>query len=166
MDTQAVSYAGQYLYKRLIQAKWFIDKNYMNAINLSEISDAAILSKFHFTRLFKQIYGKTPHQYITYLRIEKAKQLLQESKSVSEVCDTIGFESLTTFSGLFKRMVGLTPSKFAEIHKKRKYIATKHPQAFIPACYTYMAGLIKYSNFEEVNIDANSADLQATNKRI
>ena len=86
-------YLKVYLYKRIVQAKVFIDTSYADNINLDNISDEASFSKFHFIRLFKRIYGKTPHQYLTVVRIEKAKQLLQD-KPISEVCFSVGFDSL------------------------------------------------------------------------
>lgn len=58
-------YPKMYLYKRIVQAKLYIDNHYANNIDLNDISDEAYFSKFHFIRLFKSIYGKTPHQYLT-----------------------------------------------------------------------------------------------------
>ena len=73
------------LYERIVAAKLFIDENYQEPINLDEISRQAFLSRFHFHRLFSRIYKKTPHQYLTLKRIDRAKQLLTEEKTVSEV---------------------------------------------------------------------------------
>jgi AraC-like DNA-binding protein len=66
-----------YLYKRIVQAKLFIDANFAGDIDLDNIADEAYFSKFHFIRLFKSIYGKTPHQYLISVRIEKAKEFLK-----------------------------------------------------------------------------------------
>ncbi len=101
------TYPKVYLYRRIVQAKLFIDDNYSENIDLENIADEAFFSKFHFTRLFKKIYGKTPHQYLIAVRIEKAMQLLRANVPVSEVCYAVGFESLSSFSGLFKRIAGL-----------------------------------------------------------
>src|SRR5689334_15724931 len=92
-----------YLYRRIVQAKLFIDKNFAGDINLDAIADEAFFSKFHFIRLFKTTYGKTPHQYLTAVRIDHARLLLQNNNSVSETCFAVGFESLTSFTGLFKK---------------------------------------------------------------
>src|SRR5688500_18723602 len=105
-------YPKVYLYRRIVQAKLFIDKHYADKIDLNNISDEAYFSKFHFLRLFKIIYGKTPHQYLISVRIEKATQLLRSGESVSDVCSQVGFDSLTSFSGLFKRIVGVSPSAY------------------------------------------------------
>ncbi|MGE5943167.1 MAG: helix-turn-helix domain-containing protein [Flavobacteriales bacterium] len=140
-----------YLYRQIVQAKLFIDNNYAEKIDLNNISDEAYFSKFHFIRLFKSAYGKTPHQYLKWVRIEKAQQLLKNGKGVSETCFLVGFESLTSFSGLFKRIVGETPSSFAERHKEFRKKKQKSPFSYIPKCYAYQHGWLENSNFEEVN---------------
>ena len=75
-------YPKIYLYRRIVQAKLFIDEHFGNNIDLDNIADEAYFSKFHFIRLFKTIYNKTPHQYLTIVRIEKAKMLLKTAVPV------------------------------------------------------------------------------------
>jgi AraC-like DNA-binding protein len=133
-------YPKVYLYKRIVQAKLFIDNNYADQIDLDNISDEAYFSKFHFIRLFKQIYGKTPHQYLTFVRIEKATQLFRTDKSVSEVCYAVGFESLSSFGSLFKRIVGSTPSAFLEEQQLMKIQILKTPLKFVPGCFISQNG--------------------------
>lgn len=142
-------YPKIYLYRRIVQAKLYIDKFYFEKIDLGNISDEAYFSKFHFIRLFKSIYGKTPHQYLTTVRIEKAQQHLQLNKSVREVCLLVGFDSVSTFSALFTRLVGKTPSDFANHYNQRKTKIETSPLAFIPGCYSFMHGWTKNSNFED-----------------
>ena len=145
-------YPKVYLYRRIVQAKLFIDNNYADKIDLDNISDEAYFSKFHFIRLFKTIYGKTPHQYLKSVRIEKAIQLLRNGKPVSEVCLLVGFDSLSSFSGLFKRIVGISPSTYLIQQQQLKSQITKTPLAFVPGCYAHQNGWIENSNFEEVNL--------------
>jgi AraC-like DNA-binding protein len=133
-------YPKVYLYQRIVQAKLFIDSNYSHKIDLDNISDEAYFSKFHFIRLFKKIYGKTPHQYLTFVRIEKATQLLRTGKPVSEVCHAVGFESLSSFGSLYKRIVGVTPSEFLEEQQQMKIQILKTPLKFVPGCFTYQNG--------------------------
>src|SRR4051812_44671686 len=99
-------FPGIYLYRRIVQAKLFIDTNFGEKIDLRGIADEAYFSKFHFIRLFKMAYDKTPHQYLTSVRINKAQLLLQNGSSVTETCFAVGFESVTSFVGLFKRITG------------------------------------------------------------
>ncbi len=133
-------YPKVYLYRRIVQAKLFIDCHYAESIDIKNIANEACFSKFHFIRLFKQIYGKTPHQYLIAVRIEKAQELLRCGKSVSEVCQDIGFDSLSTFSGLFKRKIGLSPATFLVNHQKMTGEKEKTPLKFVPNCYITQHG--------------------------
>ncbi|HOY14198.1 MAG TPA: AraC family transcriptional regulator [Saprospiraceae bacterium] len=145
-------YPKVYLYQRIVQAKQFIDHRYAEKIDLDNISDEAHFSKFHFIRLFKSIYGKTPHQYLQFVRIEKARLLLKENDSVSNVCYLVGFDSVSTFSGLFTKMVGKTPSKFISESREKKFQVKENPLSFVPGCYAYMHGWSENSNFEEEKV--------------
>src|SRR5689334_12195942 len=87
------AYPKVYLYRRIVQAKIFIDTNYAQPIDLGNISDEAIFSKFHFIRLFKKTYGYSPHQYVIKVRIDRAMELLRANATVSETCYAVGFES-------------------------------------------------------------------------
>ena len=143
-------YPKVYLYRRIVQAKLFIDTHYADKIDLDNISDEACFSKFHFIRLFKSIYGKTPHQYLTAVRIAKAQELLRAAHPVSEVCFLVGFDSLTSFSGLFKRITGELPSACLAREQQLASAIRKSPFAFIPGCYIHQNGWLENSNFEEV----------------
>lgn len=145
-------YPKVYLYRRIVQAKLFIDGNYADKIDLGHISDEAYFSKFHFIRLFKSAYGKTPHQYLKYVRVEKAKELLKSGLTVTEVCHSVGFDSLSSFSGLFSKKVGLSPSEYFKEQKNMKEKITKQPLSFVPSCYSYQHGWLENSNFEEANL--------------
>lgn len=124
------------LYQRIATAKVFIDENYHEPIDLEMISQRAFLSRFHFHRLFTKIYRRTPHQYLTLNRLKKAKALLEkEGISISEVCNTVGFESLGSFSTLFKRMNGYAPQYYRNLAYLKKKLAKEQPKKFIPHCY-------------------------------
>ena len=118
-----------------MQAKLFIDGNYAQKMDAGEIADEACYSKFHFIRTFRSIYGKTPHQYLTAVRIEKAKELLERGLSVTEACLAVGFDGLGSFTGLFKRRVGMTPSEYRRQRLDRKTEIEQEPLKFIPGCF-------------------------------
>src|SRR5437868_13030199 len=94
-------YPKAYLYMRIVQAKLFIDKHFADAINLDDITNEAFFSKYHFIRTFKNIYEHTPHQYLQKVRVEKAKQFLKDEQVISYVCCSVGFNSVSSFTGLF-----------------------------------------------------------------
>lgn len=145
------TYPRIYLFKRIIQAKLFIDTHYSERIDLDNISDEAHFSKFHFIRLFKSIYGKTPHQYLIQVRIEKAIQLLQQEVSVTETCFAVGFTSLSSFTALFKRCTNSSPSLYQQQYQTRKEQIKKAPLQFVPNCFAAQKGWTQNSNFEEVS---------------
>jgi AraC-like DNA-binding protein len=146
---QEQNYPKIYLYSRIVKAKLFIDQNFAEKIDLDDISDEAYFSKFHFIRLFRKIYGYTPYQYLTRVRIENAKLLLQKGENVSNVCFMVGLDSVSSFTGLFKSFVKMTPSVYRQIHLKKSEEQQKIPVKFIPNCFL-AHGWIKNSNFQEV----------------
>src|SRR5437868_4478592 len=99
-------YPKDYLTKQVIRSKQFIDSHFSEAIDLEQIAREASLSKFHFIRLFKKYYGRTPYQYLTGVRIAKAKELLKNGHSVSQTCYALGFNSLSSFTGFFLKTGG------------------------------------------------------------
>ena len=106
------------LTEQIIDAKVYIDKHFSEHINLDKIANKALISKFHFIRLFRKYYGRTPNQYLQQVRIEKAKNLLQKGNSMDEVCNAIGFASKTSFIALFKKKTGKTPMVFQNQQRK------------------------------------------------
>lgn len=138
-----------YLYRRIVLAKLFIDKHFSESIDLNDIAGEAFFSKFHFIRLFKMAYGKTPHQHLTHVRIEKAKLLLQSELPVKEVCFSVGFDSESSFTHLFKRITKLTPSLYQQQQLLRKMEIAKTPLKFIPCCFAEHNAWIKDRNFEQ-----------------
>jgi len=124
-----------YLYRRIVLAKLFIDNHFADNIDLSGIAGEASFSAFHFIRLFKITYGKTPHQYLTWVRIENAKLLLKTGIPVADVCYSVGFDSVSSFTGLFKRFATMTPSVYQQQHARRKKELTSTPLKFVPNCF-------------------------------
>jgi AraC-like DNA-binding protein len=146
------AYPKIYLYRRIVQSKLFIDTNFAGNINLDNIADEAFFSKFHFIRLFKKIYGHTPHQYLTLVRIEKAKQLLKQENSISSVCFSVGFDSVSSFTGLFKKTTRLTPSVFQNQQHALKADIKKAPLKYIPNCFAEKKGWSAYTK-ETVSLE-------------
>jgi AraC-like DNA-binding protein len=123
------------IYHRIVAAKVFIDENYQEQIDLDDISERAFFSRFHFHRLFKHVYRRTPHQYITQKRLDKAKDLLKENKPVTEVCNEIGFESIGSFSVLFKKEIGFAPQYYRNMAWLKKQKEIEQPKRAIPHCF-------------------------------
>ena len=112
-------YSNVHLIKHIIQARYFIHQNFSSNITLDDICREACISKFYLIRSFKNLYGRTPNQYLTSVRIARSKELLRTKASVMEVCFSVGFDSPTSFTGLFKKHVGLSPDKFRKSTDKK-----------------------------------------------
>ena len=96
----------------VVGTRHYIDNNYEKKLNLNFLSHIRFTSKFHLLRLFKKYYGQTPKQYLTEKRLLRAKDMLADGINISETCYDIGFESVSSFSTLFKARFGLTPGDF------------------------------------------------------
>jgi AraC-like DNA-binding protein len=117
---------------RLHIARRFIDHNYDTPLTLEHISSEAGFSPYHFIRLFRAAYRQTPHQYLMQQRIEKAKELLRSSDMpINEICYTVGFESLGSFTTLFRRIAGLSPGAYRKWSTRRPANTPTH----IPLCH-------------------------------
>jgi AraC-like DNA-binding protein len=134
------TYPRQYLYRRVVRAKLFIDAQFSSAIDLDNIADEACFSKFHFVRLFRSIYGQTPHQYLTDVRVRRAKMLLTEGATVESVCYAVGFDSISSFTGLFRRRVGETPAAFQRRELAKQDDIAARPSKFVPNCFIEKRG--------------------------
>lgn len=145
----AEDYPKIYLYKRMVQAKLFMDEHFCEKIDLNNIADEACFSKFHFIRLFKSIYGITPHQYLIRTRIEKSMEMLQSGHTVSATCLGVGFESLSSFTGLFGKYTKLSPSAFRKQYLTRIANIQATPLHYIPNCFSLKKGWTENSNSEE-----------------
>jgi transcriptional regulator GlxA family with amidase domain len=92
-----------------------IEKNFCNAATIEEIITDVPSSRRNLVRRFKHVTGITPIEYLQKTRIEKAKQLLEQSRnSIVEVMLESGYNDLKTFRSLFKKNVGMTPTMYRE----------------------------------------------------
>lgn len=101
------------LYRRLHFARDYIDSCFAERLSVARVARVACLSPFHFQRLFKSAFGVTPMRRLQARRLEEAKRLLAtRNMEVSEVCSAIGFESLGSFSTLFRKRFGASPRAY------------------------------------------------------
>jgi AraC-like DNA-binding protein len=121
------------LLPHLRRAKDLIDRDYAEALDLAALARAASTSKYHFLRCFAETYARTPAQYLTERRIERAQDLLRATNlTVTEICHLVGYSSLGSFSTRFTTLVGCSPSEYQSRW-------TNAPR--IPGCYVFMHGL-------------------------
>lgn len=104
-------------YLLIRQSKAFMEEYHSERIELGDLAKAAFMSRFHYVRIFKQIYGVTPRSYLKDMRISKAKALLRAGHSITHTCLEVGYESLTTFSSVFKKCTSYSPKEFQKLNK-------------------------------------------------
>ena len=104
-------YSKKHLTRQIIDARQYINRHFAEDCKISSLGNKVFISEFHFIRLFKSIYGVTPHQYLISVRISNAKKLLAAGNPISDTCFAVGFKSPTSFTALFKKMTGRTPSQ-------------------------------------------------------
>jgi len=89
-------------------------------LSVAELAALACQSQFHFTRMFKKSTGLAPHRFITYARIDKARDLLAEtSLSCHDVAAAVGFCTHSHFTTVFTRWVGISPERFRRLIKAK-----------------------------------------------
>ena len=119
-------------YVHLRRAKDLADRCYAEPLDVPALARAALSSRAHFIRSFKQAYGETPHRYLQRRRIERATELLRGTEqSVTEICLAVGFRSVGSFSAAFRSVVGESPVAYRDRVRAA-------PPAQVPACFALM----------------------------
>jgi AraC-like DNA-binding protein len=126
-------------FKSLTNARDFMRASYERPLKLPDISAQANLSPYHFLRVYKETFRETPHEFLTRLRIERAKTLLAKGEhNVTEACFAVGFSSVGSFSVLFARHVGLSPSEYRRYARSSGAIPREISPLFVPSCFLSM----------------------------
>lgn len=97
------------------KAKDYIGARYNKDISLDDVSREVDISPYYFSKIFKEETGENFIEYVTGIRIAKAKELLQSSElSIKEICGEVGYADPNYFSRTFKKNVGVTPTEYKE----------------------------------------------------
>lgn len=103
----------QFVSPTIQDAKDYIEQNILNRIKLEFLANHVGLSLSHFKKRFKQETGETPNDFINYLRIQKAKEMLKmKEQSITDIAYALDFSSSSYFSVVFKHYTSLTPTGF------------------------------------------------------
>ncbi len=96
--------------EKIYEARTYIENNLTQIFTIKELSRKVAMNECYLKKGFKTLVGKTIHEYQQFLRIEKAKRLLQEEgQTVTDVAGTLGFSSISHFSTAFKKATGMKP---------------------------------------------------------
>lgn len=106
---------------KLGKAKEYIDEHYHHPLTLEEVAEYVGISPYYFSKLFKDRFGKTFIDYVTDVRIARAKkEMANPNKSLKEICFLVGYNDPNYFSRVFKKHTGMSPSEY----RKKLHLAT------------------------------------------
>jgi AraC-like DNA-binding protein len=101
--------------RHLVKAKDLADARYFEPLTVTDLAAAAALSRAHFSREFKRVYGESPHAYLLTRRLERAASMLRTSnRPVTEIALRVGLSSLGSFTTSFSRIYGRSPTAYRE----------------------------------------------------
>jgi AraC family transcriptional regulator len=98
------------LYRKLLRGRDFADNYFTHSLTIENIAQEACMSEYHFFRLFKSVFGKSPNQYLIQKRLELGQNMLHLGASVSIAASETGFADIYSFSKAFKKYFGVSPT--------------------------------------------------------
>jgi AraC-like DNA-binding protein len=139
-------------FRRLVRARELLGEVREHPLSIRDVARDIRMSPFHFIRQFEALFGLTPHQFRIQSRLDNAKELLAKGQhSVTEVCMEVGMSSLGSFSDLFERRVGETPSAYQRRARAMVQVPRTLPAELFPGCLSLMGRLpiAAFRNFRE-----------------
>ena len=122
-------------FRRLCRGHDLLVTEYQSRVLLEQAAREACLSEFHFHRLFRATFGENPHDFLTRLRMDRARQMPASERSVTEVCSEVGYASLGSFSSKFRQQFGRSPAAFKrEVRRIFGYTAPWRV-LMLPGCF-------------------------------
>jgi len=109
--------------RRAVEAALWIDAHSHRQIDLEDAAAEAAISPFHFLRLFANVLGVTPHQYLVRSRLRHAaRRLADEDRSITDIAYDVGFGDLSNFVRTFHRAAGVSPLRFRQASRGMRKI--------------------------------------------
>lgn len=138
-------------YRKICLARDYLTQHYARNFDLDEVASHSCMSKYHFCRIFSAVFGESPYQYISRMRIDHAKRLLiTSSLNINDICEAVGYTSIGSFSLLFRKKTGMSPTQY----RSKVWALTKEPLTYpvqsIPSCYAHH---FLGANIEKRNIE-------------
>jgi AraC-like DNA-binding protein len=129
-------------FARLARARARLHDAPEDAPRIEDLAAEVGLSRAHFLRSFAVAFGCTPHEYLTELRLDRAKRALARGASVTEACLDVGFASLGTFSRMFAARVGVSPRDWQRRVRTVLPSAELWPAVWVPGCFLTKFGVL------------------------
>jgi len=122
-------------FRRLCRGRDLLAAEYQSRVLLQQAAREACLSEFYFHRLFRANFGETPHDFLTRLRMDRARQMLASERNVTDVCFEVGYESLGSFSSKFRAQFGRSPAAFQREMRRIFGYSASWRVLMVPACF-------------------------------
>jgi AraC-like DNA-binding protein len=130
--------------RHLLRAKDLADARYFERLEVDDLAAAAGLSRAHFSREFKRAFGDSPHAYLLTRRLERAAALLRNTdRSVTDICLSVGLQSIGSFTTSFTRMFGKSPTAYRASYPPASL------QVRVPMCVLRAYGRPQHRTFRE-----------------
>lgn len=130
--------------RHLLRARDLADARYFEPLRVEDLARAAGVSRAHFSAEFRRAFGESPHEYLISRRLERAAAMLRcTDRSVAEICSSVGFSSVGSFTTSFTRAFGLPPTAY------RRRFAPAAAHALVPTCFVRAYGRPQYRTFRE-----------------
>src|SRR3954454_8322698 len=130
--------------RHLLRAKDLADAWYFQPLGVDDLARAAGLSRAHFSREFRRVFGESPHAYLLTRRLERAAALLRTTdRSVAEICFDVGLRSVGSFTTSFTRTYGRSPTAY------RAAFPPAAQQALVPTCVYRFYARPQHRTFRE-----------------
>lgn len=127
-----------------MRAKDLADSRYAEPLTVADLAAAAGLSRSHFSREFRRVFGESPHVYLLTRRLERAAHLLRVTDhSVADICCEVGLTSLGSFTTCFTRVYGMSPGAYRAAYPPAKDFA------MVPRCVVRFYGRPRNRTFRE-----------------
>jgi AraC-like DNA-binding protein len=124
------------LLHRLDRSREYLAASLAAPVRLEEAARQACLSPYHYHRLYCRTFGETPQEFLTRLRMERARGLLASTDlPVTDVCFAIGYSSLGTFSSRFRQTVGRSPIQYRREARHFFRMWPLYPRTYVPCCF-------------------------------
>lgn len=124
------------IFRRLVAACDYIEARHAEPLALADVAASAGISQYHFLRRFRQAFGMTPHQYLTRVRLGRARELLARgTTSVTETCFEVGYASLGSFSTLFARRFGASPDAYRRRVRSLVTVPDQLVRLYVPCSF-------------------------------
>jgi AraC-like DNA-binding protein len=130
------------LFVRLSRSRDYLADFATDKVTVEAAAAEANISPFHYIRLFQRAFRQTPHRFVQERRISLARRMLASSNmSITDVCLATGYESLGSFSSLFRQATAMSPSEFRRFSSRVFAIRWAGQPLHIPTCFLAYYGV-------------------------